>query len=236
MASLAQKILSTQTLTDPTKLNELENAVSRSVVIDDGWDVLKLAEQLKDLSGGDVKFTTIPVVTDQGWSDDGTQSVVEVDPKQVRTFVARQLGIKSTDSDGRGAITVDVVNAGTVDGLAANVSGLLTAKGYQEGETSSRPMNEFDSIVFARNKDSDAAKQLVTDLGGGIEIREDSSLPGDKLRAVLTNTYSGLGAIWNTGSQGENANDTSSSTSAKKSEVKAAPAIRADTDGPVCVN
>lgn len=236
MASLAQKILSTQTLTDPGKLQELENAVSRSVVIDDGWDVVKLAEQLKDLTGGNVKFTTIPVVTEHGWSDDGTQSVVEVDPDQVKTFVDRQLGTGNKNAaGGRAGYAVDVVNAGTVDGLAANVAGLLTAKGYREGTTVSKPMNEFNSLVFAKDKNSDAAKQLVTDLGGDIEIREDSSLPDDTFRAVLTNTYTGTGAIWNTGPQGENSND-EAARPASDGEVKATSAIKADTDGPVCVN
>ncbi|MFC0313524.1 LCP family protein [Gordonia phosphorivorans] len=236
MASLAQSILSTQTLTNPSKLSELETAVSRSVVIDDGWDILNLANSLKDLSGGDVKFTTIPVISENGWSDDGTQSVVEVDPAQVKTFVDRQLGAAATgDAGGRGGVTVDVVNAGTVDGLAANVAGLLTAKGYREGETSSKPMNEFDSIIFARSVDNEGAKQLAKDLGGNIEIREDSSLPDDKVRAVLTNTYTGLGAIWNTGPQGENAKDTTAA-STPSSTAKAPAAIKADTDGPVCVN
>ncbi|WP_245551678.1 LCP family protein [Gordonia hirsuta] len=238
MASLAGKILSTQTLTNPTKLQELENAVSRSVVIDDGWDVVKLAEQMKDLTGGSVKFTTIPVVAEDGWSDDGMQSVVEIDPDQVKTFVDRQLGPSADKnaSGGRAGYSVEVINAGTVDGLASNVSGLLTAKGYREGETATKPINEFHSIVFARSADSAAAKQLVTDLGGNIEIRADASLPDDKLRAVLTNTYTGLGAIWNTGPQGENANDSSAAAGSSQSRTPAAPAIKADTDGPVCVN
>ena len=237
MASLAQKILSTQTLTNPSKLQELENAVSRSVVMDDGWDVVNLASNLKDLSGGNVKFTTIPVVTEHGWSDDGTQSVVEVDPQQVKTFVDRQLGAAAKgESGGRSEYTVDVVNAGTVDGLASNVAGLLTAKGYGEGETSSKPMNEFDSLVFAHSSDNEAAKQLVKDLGGGVEIREDSDLPEDKLRVVLTNTYTGLGAIWNTGQQGDNTNDATSPSAVKRDAGKAGAPIKADTDGPVCVN
>ncbi|GAA4748350.1 LCP family protein [Gordonia alkaliphila] len=236
MASLAQRILSTQTLTNPAKLGELETAVARSVAIDDGWDILNLANSLKDLSGGDVKFTTIPVITDHGWSDDGTQSVVEVDPAQVKTFVDRQLGTAAQgESGGRAGITVDVVNAGTVDGLAANVAGLLTAKGYKEGEASSKPMNEFDSIIFANSTDNDGARQLARDLGGNIEIREDSSLPDDRVRAVLTNTYTGLGAIWNTGPQGDNAAD-GNSPAAPGSTAKAPTAIKADTDGPVCVN
>lgn len=237
MASLAQKIMSTQTLTNPTKLTELENAVSRSVVIDDGWNVVTLAERLKDLSGGNVKFTTIPVVSENGWSDDGQQSVVEVDPAQVQTFVDRQLGKNATrDSDGRIRYSVDVQNAGTVDGLAANVSGLLTAKGWREGETSSKPMNEFDSVVFARSADSDGAKQLLKDLGETMQIREDSSLPDDRLRLVLTNTYGGLGAIWQTGPQGDNTNDGTSPQAKKNSGARAAAAIKADSDGPVCVN
>ncbi|MFT4088394.1 MAG: LCP family protein [Gordonia sp. (in: high G+C Gram-positive bacteria)] len=233
MASLAAKILSTGTLTNPSKLEELQKAVSRSVVIDDGWDIIKFADQLKDLSGGNVKFNTIPVVSDHGWSDDGTQSVVTVDPEKVKTWVDRQLGNGSTQTSGRGAYRVDVVNAGTVDGLAANVAGLLTAKGYQQGKTESKPINEFNSIVFARSKDSDGAKQLVKDLGGDIEIREDSSLGDDQLRAVLTNTYTGLGAIWNTGPQGDHTNNTAEQDPATTQQ--SAP-IKADTDGPVCVN
>ncbi len=80
MASLAQKVLSAGTLADPSKLSALQEAVGRSVVIDDSWDILKFVEQLKDLSGGKVRFATIPVVDEQGWSDDGQQSVVRSIP------------------------------------------------------------------------------------------------------------------------------------------------------------
>ena len=240
MASLAQKILSTQTLTNPNKLQELQNAVSRSVVLDDGWDVLSLAEQLKDLSGGDVKFTTIPVLDDQAWSDDGTQSVIAVDPPAVHAWVDRLLGKASPaedkPEDPRSGVTVDVVNAGTVDGLASNVSGLLKRRGYEAGDVSSKPMNEFDSIVFAKSTDSEAAKQLVKDLGGGIEIREDSSLPDDRLRAVLTNTYAGAGSIVQTGDQGQGTGDDSQTGAGSTTRKPSSPVIKADGDGPVCVN
>ncbi|WP_193392949.1 LCP family protein [Gordonia phthalatica] len=235
MASLAQKILSTQTLTNTSKLQELQDAVSRSVVLDDGWDIISFAEKLKDLTGGNVKFTTIPIENDQAWSDDGTQSVLAVDTKAVHQFVAQQLGTgeKAADDNPRSEYKVDVVNAGTVDGLAGNVMRLLNGLGYQEGATSSKPMNEFDSLIFAKSKDSDGAKQLLKDLKAGpIEIREDSSLPDNTLRLVLTNTYNyGLGAISNTTEQGGE----STSSSAPKSKP-AAPVIKADTDGPVCVN
>ncbi|GEE02063.1 hypothetical protein nbrc107696_25090 [Gordonia spumicola] len=235
MASLAQKILSTQTLTDPGKLSELENAVSRSVVIDDGWNIISFAEQLKDLTGGNIKFTTIPVSDEPTWSDDGTQSVLGVDPDQVHTFITKLLGrtSPSTPSNPRSGVTVDVVNASTVDGLAANVMGVLTRLGFTKGTTSNKPMNEFDSIVFANSTDSDKAKQLVKDLGGNIEIREDSSLPDDRLRVALTNTYTGTGSIVQTGDQGQDQQTTPTSTPTTSSSTSV---IKADSDGPVCVN
>ncbi|EGD56638.1 LCP family protein [Gordonia neofelifaecis] len=235
MASLAQKILSTQTLTNTGKLQELQDAVSRSVMIDSGWDILSFVENLKDLTGGNVKFATIPIEDDQAWSDDGTQSVLKVDPQAVHTFVDSQLGRSSQakSSNPRSDYTVDVVNAGTVDGLASNVQRLLVGLGYGQGATSSKPMNEFDSLIFAGSADNEGAKQLVKDLKAGeIEIREDSSLPENKLRLVLTNTYNfGLGALSGTGEE-----STSESSATTSSKPQAGPVIKADTDGPVCVN
>ena len=228
MASLAQKVLSANTLADPGKLQELEDAVSRSVVIDDNWDILKFVEQLKDLTGGKVKFATIPVVTEQGWSEDGQQSVVEIDPAAVKKFTEKLLGTGTdTDQDPRADYTVDVVNAGTVDGLAANVSNILVNKGFQAGKSSTKPINERDSIIFAPTADDAGARQLSTDLGG-VAIRADSSLPDKHLRAVLTNTYYGPGSIVDTGAQTDN-------KPASKRKTESAP-ITAGTDGPVCVN
>lgn len=234
MASLAQQILSSGTLTDTSKLAALENAISRSILIDDGWDIFGFAEQLSGLTGGNVKFATIPVITEHGWSEDGMQSVVEVDPEQVRTYVDRQLA-PGQQRQGRGRYTVDVVNAGTVDGLAANVSGLLTASGYQEGNIESKPINEFDSLVFARDPGSDGAKQLARDLGG-VEIREDSSLPEHTLRAVLTNTFTGQGSIWTTGHQQLPAEPDADGAEQPVAASGVSRAIKADNDGPVCVN
>ena len=88
MASLAHRVISGQTLSSPTTLNRLEEAVQRSVVISAGWDVMDFVQQLQKLAGGKVAFATIPVLDGAGWSDDGMQSVVRVDPHQVQDWVA----------------------------------------------------------------------------------------------------------------------------------------------------
>ena len=84
MASLAHQVISGKTLSSPATLNRLQEAVQRSVVLSDGWDVMQFAEQLQKLAAGNVAFATIPVLDENGWSDDGMQSVVRVDPNQVQ--------------------------------------------------------------------------------------------------------------------------------------------------------
>ncbi|MGX7697134.1 LCP family protein [Gordonia polyisoprenivorans] len=232
MASLTQKILSAGTLTDPTKLNQLQAAVSRSVVIDDDWDVLTFAEQLKDLSGGRVKFATIPIVDDHGWSDDGQQSVVTVDPAKVRAYTSSLLD--PSRNTGRPEYTVDVNNAGTVDGLAKNVSGILTAKGYQAGKLLSDPGNERDSVIFAKSADDPGARLLAKDLGG-LTVAADPTLGDHELRAVLTNTYSGPGSVSDIGG-GSGGDDSGGSAGGGTAMPAPSSAITAGSDGPMCVN
>lgn len=80
MASLAHEVISSKTLSSPATLNRLEDAVQRSVVLSDGWSIMDFADQLSKLSGGNIAFATIPIVEEAGWSDDGMQSVVRVNP------------------------------------------------------------------------------------------------------------------------------------------------------------
>ncbi|MGC5247947.1 LCP family protein [Gordonia sp. DT219] len=230
MASLTQKMLSAGTLADPTKLKQLQAAVSRSVVIDNGWDVLSFAEQLKDLSGGHVKFATIPVTDDHGWSDDGQQSVVTVDPTKVRAFTSSLLD--PARNTGRAEYTVDVNNAGTIEGLAKNVAGLLTAKGFHQGKLMSDPANERDSAVFAHSADDLGAKLLAKDLGG-LPVMADSTLGEHELRAVLTNTYDGPGSVSDVGG---GSGDGGGGASGPGAAPDGNSAITAGSDGPMCVN
>ncbi|TIH61232.1 LytR family transcriptional regulator, partial [Klebsiella pneumoniae] len=47
MASLAHKVLSTGTLTNTSKISKLSEAVERSVVLDNDWDVMSFATQMQ---------------------------------------------------------------------------------------------------------------------------------------------------------------------------------------------
>lgn len=87
LGSALHKVLSAGILTNPRKLGKLADAVRRSVVLDPGLDIIEFAERASGMASGDVQFVTIPIVAIDGRSPDG-QSIVEVDPTQVREFIA----------------------------------------------------------------------------------------------------------------------------------------------------
>ncbi len=61
MAGMARKVLSAGTLTDPGKLTALIDAIKKSVVLNQNWDIFGFARQMKGLTGGQLEFRTIPV-------------------------------------------------------------------------------------------------------------------------------------------------------------------------------
>lgn len=138
MASLAHRVISGRTLSSPTTVKRLEAAVQRSVVISAGWDVMDFVQQMQKLAGGNVAFATIPVLDGAGWSDDGMQSVVRLDPHQVADWVGSLLHDQEQGKTEEIAYTpakttASVVNDTDINGLAAAVSDVLSAKGFATG-------------------------------------------------------------------------------------------------------
>ncbi|GAA3436030.1 LCP family protein [Kutzneria kofuensis] len=91
LASAVHQLLSVGTLTSPSKLNAIIDAVQNSIVLDQGWDLLQFAQQVQGISGGNITFDTIPIVNITYWTPaDG--DAVQVDPVQVKEFVAAKFG------------------------------------------------------------------------------------------------------------------------------------------------
>ena len=104
MAALVHKLLSTGTLADPAKIAHLQEAARSSVVLDENWDLPGFAAQMQGLADGSVRFETLPVLSTAGRDEHG-QSVVTVDPEQVRAFF-RAL-VPPTGFAARGPLVLD---------------------------------------------------------------------------------------------------------------------------------
>lgn len=86
LSSAMQKVLSGGLLTDNARLNALEDAVSKTVVMDGGLHFLELVNQAQALASGNVQFVTIPVEA-VGARNDRGQSIIVVDLPKVHGFV-----------------------------------------------------------------------------------------------------------------------------------------------------
>ncbi|MFS0897871.1 LCP family protein [Mycolicibacterium litorale] len=242
MASLAHEVISSKTLSSPATLSRLEAAVQRSVVLSDGWDIMDFVDQLQKLAAGNVAFATIPVLREDGWSDDGMQSVVRVDPAAVQEWVT---GLLNEQDEGKteelaytpDKTTVEVVNATDINGLAASVSAVLAQKGFTPGPTGNYDGGAVDkSQVQAAKADDSGAQAISRDLGG-LAVVEDGSVAPGTVRVVLSDDYTGPGS----GLDGTDPTMLTADPAGTGEVDPAAPPpppqiITAGSDDPECVN
>ena len=243
MASLAHEIISGKTLSSPSTLDRLQQAVQRSVVLSDGWDIMDFVEQLQKLAAGNVAFATIPILEEAGWSDDGMQSVVRVDPTQVKQWVASLLhdqdeGKTEELSYSPSKTTADVINDTDINGLAAAVSEVLTNKGFTPGSTGNNESGHVTGSQVQAAKANDLGAQAVSKELGGLPIVENASVAPGSVRVVLANDYTGPGSGL-AGSEPTVATVDSAaagSTDSTDSAPTPSPILTAGTNDPQCVN
>ncbi|MFD8293185.1 LCP family protein [Streptomyces lavendulae] len=95
LAGATQKLNSAGTFTDPAKLLKLIDTAKQDVVTDAGWDLLAFVKQAKNLSGGKVQFTTLPV---EGFGRNHGEDINVVDDMKIKRLIAEQIGPQATAS------------------------------------------------------------------------------------------------------------------------------------------
>jgi cell wall biosynthesis protein len=247
MASLAHEVISSKTLSSPATLNRLQDAVQRSVVLSDGWDIMDFVTQMQKLAGGNVAFATIPVLQEDGWSDDGMQSVVRVDPAQVQGFVS---GLLQDQDAGKteelayspGKTTADVVNDSDINGLAASVSEVLTGKGFVAGNVGNNEAERVASSQIRAAKTDDLGAQAVSKELGNLPVVEDPSMAPGSVKVMLASDYTGPGSGLGTEVSSGDATDASgemldqAAAESTDTAITPPPIITAGPDGPECVS
>jgi LCP family protein required for cell wall assembly len=241
MSSLAHQVISGKTLSSPATMNRLQSAIQRSVVLSSGWDIMDFVNQLQKLAAGKIAFATIPVLDESGWSDDGMHSVVRVDPHQVQDWVG---GLLQDQAKGKteelayapGKTSASVLNDTDINGLAASVSQVLTAKGFSTGQVGNNDAAHVSrSQVQAASADDVGAKAIAKELGG-LPVIANTSVPPGTVRVVLSNDYTGPGSGLGDGGSRATLAASSNSGSGKSDAPPPSPILTAGADHPECVN
>lgn len=181
----ADKILSVGTLTNPTKLNDLVSAVDRSVIFDQGFDVLTFAEQITNLSSGNIDFQTVPTT---GSEPSTNKDALATDPAQVKAFFQGIVGgtAPGWDSSTTAAavapadVTVDIKDGTIADGVTARASELVNDGGFALGSlgviAGTSKGNEQQTTEFHYAGDEAAAQQVQSAFGGIGKLVPDASV------------------------------------------------------------
>jgi hypothetical protein len=134
--------------------------------------------------------------------------------------------------------TADVLNDTDINGLAAAVSEVLSAKGFTAGTIGNNEAAHVpNSQVQAAKADDRGAQAVARDLGG-LPVVANASVRSGTVRVVLARDYtgpgSGLGGRGATmaGSSGSGSNSGSGDNTAPPPS----PILTAGSDNPECVN
>jgi len=187
MASMANTVLSTGTLTDPTKLTNLITAIKKTTVIDNSWDIMSFAQQLQGINPHDIQFLTIPIVNITLLTpSDG--DAVEVDPQQVQGFIQHQIIDLSTTPTSPGptspAVTVELFSAKGTTSLARKIVDTLTAQGFTTSQAMTTTTPNTTVIDYAPENEA-AANRVASALGGRLRLVQDSLLAPGQVRVYL---------------------------------------------------
>ncbi len=190
-------MLSAGTLTSPSKIGSLIDTVKRSVIFDKNFDLLSFAEQMRNLSAGNVTFETLP--THGAEADAGTDALA-TDPAEIKAFFAKinngpaaasSAGVatgsagSSAASVTKSSVTVDTQNATATTGAAGSVLAKATAAGFAQGTASDYQGNLQDatSIHYPAGAKS-AATAVRSALGAGTLVEDDAVADGHVLVVV----------------------------------------------------
>ncbi|OLF17485.1 hypothetical protein BU204_11125 [Actinophytocola xanthii] len=204
MNGMAKKVFSQDMLAPGSDtLERLQNAIQKSVVLDEGWNVLQFAQQMMGFTGGRMSFQTIPVGSPDLRTSDG--SAVEVDPDEVRSYVQGLLGGGNTSStspstgapaDGGtetspAEVTVNVRNGTGRTGLADAVATSLSEQGFTRGEVDNASPRAATVVRHAQGEEANGSR-VAGALGGSATVEPDANLPAGTVTVLLGDDFSGV--------------------------------------------
>ncbi|SFE26660.1 transcriptional attenuator, LytR family [Actinopolyspora alba] len=161
MAAVADKVLSSGTLTDTGKLRDLMDAARKSVVLDSDWRVLDFVRRMQSLASGDIGFVTIPVEDTTARNSAG-RSIVSVDEERVHEFVAGfghdVAGTTSDPNNGSPGASSQPGSTQHQPGSSQSRPGSTEPTHRMTGE----PLVRLDGVRAARTARAEATQREIT--------------------------------------------------------------------------
>lgn len=213
LASVMQKLRTTNLLTQPNRIFNVVRDVAKSLTTDTGLDLstmLRIANSMKSLSSSSVQLVTVPVVPYVG---DPAAELSWAQPQAARMFRAIQADrnlpvVAKHKGSGKGKakagtvvttvspakVHVQVLNGSGVAGVAGTTATALTAKGFSVTGTGPAANYSFTSSVIQYGSAAQLPEvnTLKAQLGS-VVVQQDTALGTGSLNLILGSSFKGLG-------------------------------------------
>ena len=203
LASLAQKIKQSSSLTNPAKLYSLTHDIASSLTTDSGLtftDMYAIANSLKGLSTSALQFIMAPVVPyplnpadlvefAEPSADDLFHAIAR--DNHILKAARRDEHVKPLPTVKPGQVQLQVLNGTSVAGLAAITAGQLTARGFKVAHTGNATAASSTVIEYASASQMPQVNTLEKEIPGAT-ARQVTTLKGSTLSLVLGSGFKGV--------------------------------------------
>jgi LCP family protein required for cell wall assembly len=205
ISSLAYQLRQAGTFTSPAKISGILDVAKQNTAIDSGLNLLDLAQEASNLTGGHITFNTLPVerFANLGGSI-GDVNIVNV--PVIQAEVKQWLGIRTqpaptTAPAAKPAVTgvVDVVNRSGQGGVAARLEQALAAKGFTQGQASTESLETSTVVEYGSSGAEAAAHAVAGLLGGDVTVERSTRAAVGRVRVVLGTSFAMPAALGGTG-------------------------------------
>ena len=205
LASLAQKIKQSSSLSDPTKLYSLVHDIASSLTTDSGLtltDMYAIANSMKGLSTSALQFIMAPVVPYPPNPNDLVEFSQPVADNLFRAIAKDNHILKTARRDEHAKtqlptvkpaqVQLQVLNGTSVPGLAATTASQLTARGFKVVGKGNATTASGTVIEYASTAQMPQVNTLQKEIPGAT-AKQVTSLKGSTLSLVLGTGFKGVG-------------------------------------------
>lgn len=138
LSSLFAEATQAGVLANPIKLQEVLSSVASAVTVDQGFNLVKLASELRGIRPSDVTFSTVPLASLNYLTPTGESAVLWNKPQadalfrwlKINTGAAGRPGKHTRTRLSRSKVRLDVYNGTQISGLSADTGRQLSALGF----------------------------------------------------------------------------------------------------------
>ena len=197
LSSMLTEAISSGTLANPVKLDRFLRAALAAIKVDQGLNVAALADQMRGISPGDVRFMTVPLSnynyqTPTGqlavlWDTKESQALFD-ELKNDKPATKPRPGHARTASPKlhRSQVPVEVWNGTLISGLSATTGGDLTRLGFPVKDGLTWPVHDISQTVIEYPPGHAARAKLVQKAIPGGSLKQVTGLA--KVRVILGTT------------------------------------------------